>query len=331
MSFPSVWPSRWKHSVGARNSLFEARFLARRCLCLHFTWSLTAPGARLEVKMVRYSFLVGPGGGRSAGAPQLPPWPRRPRRSSAAGGPDVRDRDGVVVVPLAFRGRLPDLRVPHAGDCRRTFVGRHDVDALSRDRTVDSPELASSHHLLESADLRAVAGSRRRSGHSVWGGLRHALDSDLRNRLHPTGAHRCFASPECVGVLVGRAQRVGSGVVAGSLLDIRDVAVLLPPARSEGGGGVSVQAAGREVLAGRVDCRRLIRRDLRRYAVSAEHTSGSGHPRYFPYLQCSGADCPALRAGAAGSRGVHGGYARKCPLHRRLLGVVRDHYAPGSA
>src|SRR5437764_13663045 len=59
MSFPPVWPSRGEHSVGARNSLFEARFLARRCLCLHFTWHLAAPGARLEVKMVRYSFLVG--------------------------------------------------------------------------------------------------------------------------------------------------------------------------------------------------------------------------------------------------------------------------------
>src|SRR5271157_3170330 len=59
LSFSPVWPSRGEHSVGARYSLFEARFLARRCLCLHFTWSLTAPGARLEVKMVRYSFLVG--------------------------------------------------------------------------------------------------------------------------------------------------------------------------------------------------------------------------------------------------------------------------------
>src|SRR5205085_7442354 len=59
ISFPTVLPSRWKHTVGARNALFEARFLARRCLCLHFTWHLAAPGARLEVKMVRYSFLVG--------------------------------------------------------------------------------------------------------------------------------------------------------------------------------------------------------------------------------------------------------------------------------
>lgn len=39
--------------------LFEARFLARRCLCLRFTRYLAAPSARLEVKMVRYSFLVG--------------------------------------------------------------------------------------------------------------------------------------------------------------------------------------------------------------------------------------------------------------------------------
>src|SRR5437763_3038576 len=59
MSFPPVWPSRGKHSVGARNSFFEARFLARRCPCLHFTRHLTAPSARLGVKMVRYSFLAG--------------------------------------------------------------------------------------------------------------------------------------------------------------------------------------------------------------------------------------------------------------------------------
>ena len=59
LTLPPVWPSRCKHTVGARNSFFEARFLARRCLCLRFTRYLTAPSARLEVKMVRYSFLVG--------------------------------------------------------------------------------------------------------------------------------------------------------------------------------------------------------------------------------------------------------------------------------
>src|SRR3979411_283125 len=59
LTLPPVWPSRCKHTVGARNSFFEARFLARRCLCLRFTRCLTAPSARLEVKMVRYSFLVG--------------------------------------------------------------------------------------------------------------------------------------------------------------------------------------------------------------------------------------------------------------------------------
>src|SRR5438270_5975620 len=58
-AFPPVLPSRWKHTVGARNALFEARFPARRCLCLRFTRHLTVPSARLEVKMVRYSFLVG--------------------------------------------------------------------------------------------------------------------------------------------------------------------------------------------------------------------------------------------------------------------------------
>src|SRR6185312_4820741 len=48
-----------EHTVGARNALFEAQFPACRCLCLRFTRRLAAPGARLEVKMVRYSFLVG--------------------------------------------------------------------------------------------------------------------------------------------------------------------------------------------------------------------------------------------------------------------------------
>ena len=59
MSSPRVWPSRCKHTVGTRMALFGARFPARRCLCLRFTRHLAAPGARLEVKMVRYSFLVG--------------------------------------------------------------------------------------------------------------------------------------------------------------------------------------------------------------------------------------------------------------------------------
>src|SRR5258706_9042406 len=59
MSFSSVWPSRCKHTVGTRIAFFEARFPARRCLCLCFTRHLTAPSARLEVKIVRYSFLVG--------------------------------------------------------------------------------------------------------------------------------------------------------------------------------------------------------------------------------------------------------------------------------
>ena len=52
-------PSRYKHTVGARIAFFEAQFPARRCLCLPFTRHLAAPSARLEVKMVRYSFLVG--------------------------------------------------------------------------------------------------------------------------------------------------------------------------------------------------------------------------------------------------------------------------------
>ena len=58
-SLTSVSPSRWEHSVGIQIAFFEARFPARRCLCLCFTRLLTLPSARLEVKMVRYSFLVG--------------------------------------------------------------------------------------------------------------------------------------------------------------------------------------------------------------------------------------------------------------------------------
>jgi hypothetical protein len=59
LSFPTVWPSRCKHTVGIRIAFFEALFPARRCLCLRFTRHLAAPSARLEVEMVRYSFLVG--------------------------------------------------------------------------------------------------------------------------------------------------------------------------------------------------------------------------------------------------------------------------------
>jgi hypothetical protein len=58
MSSSLMLPSHWEHWVGTRMALFGARFLARRCLCLHFTRRLAAPSARLEVKMVRYSFLV---------------------------------------------------------------------------------------------------------------------------------------------------------------------------------------------------------------------------------------------------------------------------------
>src|SRR6266700_827642 len=59
IALPPVSPSRCKHTVGTRIAFFEAQFPARRCLCLCFTRHLAAPSARLEVKMVRYSFLVG--------------------------------------------------------------------------------------------------------------------------------------------------------------------------------------------------------------------------------------------------------------------------------
>src|SRR6185437_3202694 len=73
----SVWLSDYAGSLGTRGIVpssvacplrprsrlpvfvFEAQFLARQCLCLRFTQLLAKLGARLEVKMVRYSFLVG--------------------------------------------------------------------------------------------------------------------------------------------------------------------------------------------------------------------------------------------------------------------------------
>ena len=55
-----ILPSRCKHSVGTRIVFFEARFLARRCLCLHNT---RAPhGARRKTRGqdgFRFSFLAG--------------------------------------------------------------------------------------------------------------------------------------------------------------------------------------------------------------------------------------------------------------------------------
>lgn len=81
ISSPPAWPSRGKHSVGARYSSFEARFLARRCLCLHFTLRLMALSVRLEVKMGRFSasgqFLLLPQAKLSGRFQRLPEIPEQ--------------------------------------------------------------------------------------------------------------------------------------------------------------------------------------------------------------------------------------------------------------
>jgi hypothetical protein len=57
---PPVWPSPDVHRVGTLNFPFSKLINpARRCLCLRFDCHLTATAAKLEVRMVRYSFPVG--------------------------------------------------------------------------------------------------------------------------------------------------------------------------------------------------------------------------------------------------------------------------------
>ena len=55
----AVLPSPSDHRVGAPWPFDEARYPAHGCLCLRFSRRLTTPAARLEVRMVRYSFPVG--------------------------------------------------------------------------------------------------------------------------------------------------------------------------------------------------------------------------------------------------------------------------------
>ena len=108
-----VWPSRCKHTVGTRIVFFEARFPARRCLCLRFTRHLAAPSARLEVKMVRYSFLVG------LITPYCTPvYPgdcaclRARLRSSLESTTRFRDRERFWVLGMA-KSRCPPKTVKH--------------------------------------------------------------------------------------------------------------------------------------------------------------------------------------------------------------------------
>ena len=73
-----------------------------------------------------------------------------------------------------------------------------------------------------------------------------------------------------------------------------------------------------------------------RPSSSAEYLLNEG--RFLPgrlvatsHLRHPGADCPALRSGAAGGRSVHRGPAREYSPHRRLIGLVRGSSLLGAA
>jgi hypothetical protein len=51
-------PSHYANRVGTPKEVFEALYPAHQCLCLRFAPCLAANCARLEVRMVRYSFPV---------------------------------------------------------------------------------------------------------------------------------------------------------------------------------------------------------------------------------------------------------------------------------
>jgi len=53
-----VLPSPYVHRVGTLNCVFEAQYPAHQCLCLRFASRLATSRAKLEVRMVRYSFPV---------------------------------------------------------------------------------------------------------------------------------------------------------------------------------------------------------------------------------------------------------------------------------
>jgi len=53
-----VLPSPYVHRVGTLNCVFEAQYPAHQCLCLRFASCLATSRAKLEVRMVRYSFPV---------------------------------------------------------------------------------------------------------------------------------------------------------------------------------------------------------------------------------------------------------------------------------
>ena len=69
----------------SRRGLFAARYPAHRCLCLCFGCHLAMTAARLEVKMDRYSFLVGLFHPRQhAGLSRRSDVPRFPKSTSTA-------------------------------------------------------------------------------------------------------------------------------------------------------------------------------------------------------------------------------------------------------
>src|SRR6266849_3480315 len=55
----SMLPSPWSHQVGIPTRFSKLNLLAHRCLCLRFRPHLAMVTARLEVRMVRYSFPAG--------------------------------------------------------------------------------------------------------------------------------------------------------------------------------------------------------------------------------------------------------------------------------
>ena len=58
LSHAPVLPSPYVQKVGTLNWVFEALYLARKCLCLRLACLFATARPRLEVRMVRYSFPV---------------------------------------------------------------------------------------------------------------------------------------------------------------------------------------------------------------------------------------------------------------------------------
>src|SRR5580692_6161232 len=125
---------------------------------------------------------------------------------------------------------------------------------------MDSPELAASHHFLESIDFRAAARSGGGTRPPVRRRLRHALACDLSAEQHPSGTFgRCAPAQQC-GLLAGRTPSARSVANADSFLDFEHDAILLPVAWAKGAAGVPVPAVRIEGGPRRLGCRDLVRR-----------------------------------------------------------------------